>query len=155
YDKELTACKKDLAGLAKVKERATPLASDASIAADLAIIDGSLKVQESYCNDVAAALDVARADPKATYKSIGKEIDAHDRTVRADRKASKKALADTEPVIKRLVPKINAMAGSAAQTPAKKTPGTFPSGRTVDLPALAGTWSVSGSASTDTADYTE
>jgi hypothetical protein len=47
------------------------------------------------------------------------------------------------------------MAGSAAQTPPKKTPGTFPSGRTVDLPALAGTWSVSGSATTDTADYTE
>ncbi|NVB79007.1 MAG: hypothetical protein HOV81_11465 [Kofleriaceae bacterium] len=155
YDKELTACKKDLAGLVKVKDRGTPLAADASVAADLAIIDASLKVQETYCTDVAAALDVARADPKATYKSLGKQLDDKDRIVRADRKASKKALADTEPVIKRLVPRINAMAGSAAPTPAKKTPGTFPSGRTVDLPALAGTWSVSGSATTDIAEYAE
>lgn len=155
YDKEVTACKKDLAGLAKVKERGTPLAADASVAADLAIIEASLKVQETYCTDVAAALEVARADPKATYRSLGKQLDEKDRIVRADRKASKKALADTAPVIQRLVPKINAMAGSAAQTPVKKTPGTFPSGRTVDLPALAGTWSVSGSATTDTAEYTE
>lgn len=155
YDKELTACKKDLAGLVKVKERGMPLAADAEVAADLAIIDASLKVQETYCSDVAAALDVARADPKATYKSLGKQLDAQDRIVRADRKASKKALADTEPVIKRLVPRINAMAGSAAQAPAKKTPVTFPSSRTVELPALAGTWSVAGSATTDTAEYTE
>ena len=155
YDKEVTACKKDLAGLAKVKERGTPLAADASVAADLAIIDVSLKVQETYCADVAAALEVARADPKATYKSLAKQLDAQDRIVRADRKASKKALADTAPVIQRLIPRINAMAGSAAQAPVKNTPGTFPSGRTVDLPALAGTWSVSGSATTDTAEYTE
>lgn len=156
YDKEVTACRKDLAGLTKVKERGAPLAaSDTTIAADLAIIETSLKVQQTYCDDVAAALELLGADPKATYKSISKQVDEHDRTIRADRKASKKALADTQPVISRLVPKINAQAGSAAATPVKKTPGKFPSGRSVDLPALAGTWKVSGSATTDTAEYTE
>ena len=90
------------------------------------IIETSLKVQQTYCNDVAAALELLRADPKATYKSISKQVDERDRTIRADRKASKAALADTQPVICGSCRGSTRRPAAPAAAPAKKTPGQVP-----------------------------
>ena len=58
-------------------------------------------------------------------------------------------------MIGKLVPAINAHAGPPDTVAAKKTPIKFPSGRTIEVPALPGSWRVAGSAQTDTVEYTE
>src|SRR6201999_4189540 len=78
----------------------------------------------------------------------------HDNKIRALRKSSKLALDSLAPVIARVIPAVNARAGTAAPV-VKKTPLAFPSGRKVDAPAMAGAWKVSGTQTTDTAEYSE
>jgi hypothetical protein len=156
YEKELRACRIELAGLTKIRERGAPhVAADAELAADLEGLGKTVGIVQPYCDDVAKTLDMLKADPKAKYKALEKQIDERDNIVRAGRKASKKALEETKPLITRLVPKINKLvATGGAAPPEKKAPARFPSGRTVDLPAFAGgTWSVSGSATADIAEY--
>lgn len=151
YDKEAAACRIHADGVAKVLAGAQTL-DDAKD--DVAVLDQAHADVQAYCDEVNATLELLRADPKATYKSLEKQLDEHDNKIRKLRQSSKKTLDALQPVIQRLIPRINARVGAAA-TSEKRVPGKFPSGRTVELPSLPGTWKVSGTAATDIVEYTE
>lgn len=153
YEKEAAACKVHLDGVTKVHTGAERL-QDASLAADVAALAKAQAGVQAYCDELAATLDLLHADPGASYESLEKQLDEHDNKIRKLRQSSKQALDEVAPVIQRLIPRINARV--AAEPPGEKhAPGKFPSGRAVELPALSGTWRVSGTAATDVVEYTE
>ena len=87
-------------------------------------------------------------------RSLERKLDDQDNKIRKLRQSSKKALDHLAPVISRMIPQINARVGTATPA-AKKVHVTFPSGRAIDAPALAGTYRTSGSEAIDTIDYAE
>jgi ABC-type transporter Mla subunit MlaD len=151
YQKELTACRTRADGVAKVQTGAKSLGDE--YANDLEQLTKGLATIQAYCGELDATLQLI-ADPAASYKALEKQLDEHDNKIRALRKQSKQTLDALAPILGKLIPAINARAGTAAPV-VKKTPLAFPSGRKVDAPALAGAWKVSGSPATDTAEYTE
>ncbi|MEO8552111.1 MAG: hypothetical protein ABI678_19170 [Kofleriaceae bacterium] len=155
YKKELTACRTRADGVAKVQTGAKSLVDGgaAEYAPDLAQLTKGLATIQAYCGELDATLQLI-ADPTASYKGLEKQLDDHDNKIRALRKQTAQTLDALAPVLAKLIPAINARAGTAAPV-VKKSPLKFPSGRAVDAPALAGTWKVSGSATTDMAEYTE
>jgi hypothetical protein len=162
YDKEANACRIRRTGLTKVLFGGTALArdeleanaSDDALAADLDKLKAALATVQAYCDELAATLDLLRADPKATYKSLEHQIDDHDNKIRALRRSSQHAIDDTASIVSRLIPRINARVG-AADAPPARTATQFPSGRTVKLLALPGTWKVYGDRDNDVAEYSE
>jgi hypothetical protein len=185
YDKEEQTCHVHGGGLAKVLAGATAMLADThddALSADVQKLQGALGIVHAYCDELAATLELLRADPQASYKSLEKAIDDHDNKIRALRKTSKQALDDTGPILQRLIPEINAHAiadrpkTETAKPPApapepapapapaptppppapKPTVGKFPSGRTIELPVLPGTWKLEGEDKiADIATYTE
>jgi hypothetical protein len=155
YVKEQTACKRSADGVQKVTTGTEALvtAGEKQYSGDLDALKAGLDKVQAYCGELATTLELL-ADPNASYKALERQLDDHDNKIRKLRAAGKKALGELDPVIGRMVPAINAKAGAAAPV-TKKTPLKFPSGRAVDAPAFAGTWKVSGSESTDTAEYVE
>lgn len=155
YEKEQTACKRSADGVHKVTTGTEALvtAGEVQYRGDLDTLKAGLDKVNAYCGELATTLALL-ADPNASYKALEKQLDEADNRIRKLRAASKKTLEELNPVIARMVPAINAKAGSAAPV-TKKVPLKFPSGRAVDAPALAGTWKVSGGEATDTAEYTE
>lgn len=151
YQKELTACRTRADGVVKVQTGATSLGDE--YAADREQLTKGLDTIQAYCSELDATLQLI-ADPAASYKALEKQLDDHDNKIRALRKQSKQALDALGPVLAKLIPAINARAGTAAPV-VKKTPLKFPSGRAVDAPAMAGAWKVSGTPTTDTAEYSE
>ncbi|HSD90959.1 MAG TPA: hypothetical protein VLB44_25720 [Kofleriaceae bacterium] len=107
YKKEAAVCAKYEAGLAIAEERAQPYVDDKEIADDLAVISGAHAIVRDHCGAIDATLQVLTADPRATYKQLAAAIDQHDAIVRAGRQATRQALEETNPVIQRLIPKIN------------------------------------------------
>ncbi|MDB4959583.1 MAG: hypothetical protein JWO36_7152 [Myxococcales bacterium] len=157
YEKEAASCQIHADGVAKVRDGTQKLfdeTKDPSLEGDrveLAVGHGEV---QTYCDAVTSAVQFLQSSDGASYKSLEKELDERDNKIRKLRKSSKQTLDKLQPVIQRMIPKINARVGSAVPVE-KKLPGTFPSGRKVDLPALPGTWKVSGSSATDTVEYTE
>ncbi len=150
YEKEAGSCKIHLDGVTKVKTGAEGL-PDA--AADVETLAKGQAAVQAYCEELSVTLELLRGDPNATYKSLERQLDDHDNKIRKLRQSSKQALDELAPVIQRLIPKINARV--AAEPPGEKhAPGKFPSGRSVELPSLPGTWKVSGTAATDIVEYT-
>jgi hypothetical protein len=157
YEKEARACQIQLDGVTKVAVRGQALYDDTkddALKPDLDALATGKTAVDAYCGEVKAILDVLQADPKATYKSLEKDLDERDNKIRKLRAASKKTIEGLQPVMQRLIPKINARVG-AAQPAEARTPGTFPSGRKVELPAVPGTWKVSGSVATDILEYSD
>jgi hypothetical protein len=162
YKKEAAGCTRSRDGLVKVVDGATELAKSiaeaekADLDKDLATLTKGLETVKAYCAELDAVNGVLEANPTAKYKTLEKDLDERDNKIRKLRAASKKILASTEPITRKLVPKINAARVSApAPAPEKRTPAKFPSGRTIDLPSLPGQWKVTGSTATDTAEYVE
>jgi hypothetical protein len=157
YEKEASACRTRADGVAKVTTGTQGLvdAGQKQYDADLATLRGGLAQVQAYCAELAATLEILNADPAASYKSLERKLDEQDNKIRKLRQSSKKALDDLAPVITRMIPIINAARAEAAPTPPKKTHVKFPSGRTIDVLAFAGTYKVSGSDATDTLEYTE
>jgi len=155
YTKELTACHTRADGVGKAKTGAQQLVDGgaAEFRDDLDALTKGFDAVQAYCAELDATLALL-SDPNASYKQLEHPLDEHDNKIRALRKSSKAALDALAPVIARVVPAVNARAGTAAPV-VKKTPLAFPSGRKVDAPALAGTWKVSGTQATDTAEYAE
>lgn len=150
YHKELAACRTRADGVAKVQTGAKQLPD---YAAELDQLTKGLATLEAYCSELDATLQLI-GDPAASYKALEKQLDEHDNKIRALRKQSKQTLDALAPVLAKLIPAINARAGTASPV-VKKTPLAFPSGRAVDAPALAGAWKVAGNATSDIAEYTE
>jgi hypothetical protein len=66
-----------------------------------------------FCDAVDATIQLIRDNPKATYKQLAPRLEAHERQVREGRKATKQAIEDTDPVIQRLIPKVNKLRASS------------------------------------------
>jgi hypothetical protein len=156
YEKELAACQTRADGVAKVATGAQALVDDGhkQYEADLAALRAGHTQMQVYCAELAATLEILRADPRAKYRSLERKLDEQDNKIRKLRQSTRKLLDDLAPVISRLIPAINARVGSAAPAP-KKLRLKFPSGRAVDGPALGGTLRTSGSETSDVAEYTE
>src|SRR5205823_5547756 len=78
------------------------------LAEDVKSLHAAHEVVASYCVALAATIEFLRADPSASYKSLEKPISDRDNHIRGLRMSSKKALDETEPLIGRWIPKINA-----------------------------------------------
>jgi hypothetical protein len=157
YAKEAASCQVHADGVAKVDAGGKLLLADRpddAVAADVAKLDAAHVTVQAYCDEINAVLELLRADPKATYKSLERQLDERDNKIRKLRQASKKTLDELDPVIRRMVPKINARV-APPDKPAKTTTAKFPSGRLVTLPNGAGAWKLSGTKTTDVAEYTE
>ncbi len=155
YTKELAACHTRADGVTKVTEGAQRLVDGGATEyrADLDQLHAGQAELAAYCGELEATLQLL-AEPAASYKALERQLDDHDNKIRKLRRTSKQALEALAPVIARLIPAINARAGTAAPV-VKRTPIKFPSGRAIEAPALPGTWRVSGTATTDTVDYAE
>jgi hypothetical protein len=150
YAKESAACKRDEAGVAKVLEGAKLLPDEAG---DTEKLDKGHAIVVAYCTELDTALELLKS--ATSYKAIEGKLDEADNKIRRARAASKKAVADLEPVLHRLIPKINAARVGPQTVTDHRTPVKFPSGRAVELPQLPGTWKLSGTAATDVAEYSD
>lgn len=164
FVKEAAACTIQKNGLVKVvtgaKDKAAKL-SDASakaeLEADVAKVEVHLAAVAAHCVAVQGLVDFLTENADAAYKKVEKQIDERDNAVRKLRKASKKAIAEGQPVVRKLIAKLAERDPSTAKTPTepRTTPAKFPSRRSIDLPALPGSWKMSGTAVTDTVEYVE
>jgi hypothetical protein len=110
YEREQTSCRIHEGGIAKMLDGAMLLeqAREDGLAQDVNSLHAAHELVASYCAALAATIEFLRADPTASYKSLEKQIGDHDNHIRALRASSKKALDETEPLIQRWIPKINA-----------------------------------------------
>jgi hypothetical protein len=214
YQREAGSCQKNARGIRVVIERGRPVSgNDTELADDLSELAKAQGTVQGHCDQLESTLELLSSNPRATYKQLQKQIEDHDKDIRAGRAASRQALAEAEPRIARSVVRINkliATADAAArpstreqQAAAQRASGEdkaaaeraaaekaaaekaaadkaaadkatakkvaaattapavveqkvlsrFPSGRSVELPAPAEAWTVSGRADTDVADY--
>ncbi len=156
YDKEAASCRVHEGGLAKVLagvESILQTAHDDSLVADARALRTAHEAVAAYCGELTATLAVLHAS--STYKAAEKQLDDHDKKLATLRRPAQQAYDDTAPLVARLIPKINAARDAAAEKGPTKLPTRFPSGHHVKLPALPGTWKLSGSHTSDTAEYRE
>lgn len=151
YQKELAACKRSADGVTRVVTGTESLGAE--YASDLATLKAGQTRVQAFCTELDTTLALI-ADPNASYKALERQLDEHDNTIRKLRKDSKAALDAIGPTMAKMIPLVNAKAGTADPA-VKKTPLKFPSGRSVDAPGLSGSWRVSGSTANDIAEYTE
>jgi hypothetical protein len=114
-----------------------------------ALASGAAKYAE-YCNEVAGFVDYLKEQAKVPYKTVEREIDTRDNKLRTLRREAKKQVEELAPLTRKWIAKV---VPPVAAVDDKRTPGKFPSGRTIDLPALPGTWKVGGSKTTDSVEY--
>ena len=96
-----------------------------------------------------------RSNANATYRSVEKDLDVRDNTVRKLRKSSKQTLATLQPITRRWIGRIATAQAQKPEVGDTRTPGKFPSGRAVALPPLGGTWKLSGTGANDLAEYAD
>ena len=115
YEKEARVCGKYIAGITVAKDKAEPYKDDAEIKPDYEAVVKAHGTIHTQCTDLTSMVDFLKADPKATYKQLQAEIDKRDKVIRDGRKATKQALTDADPVIKRMIPKVNKRAAMAGK----------------------------------------
>lgn len=157
---EAAGCQVQASGLTKVLAGATELArtavpaETAELAADIDQLTQGLARVKEHCDEVAAMVAFLDASAAASYRSVERELDTRYNKIVKLRAASKKTVEELQPTTRKLIPRITRRPEPAAPEP-RRIPGKFPSGRSVELPALAGMWQLSGSKAVDTADYRE
>lgn len=160
YRKEAKSCVSQHNGLVRITTGATTLAEaadgdeKAALEADVAKLKKVVAVFDDYCKQTQALVDFLDENAKTPYKTVEREIDSRDNSIRKLRKETKKLIVEVEPITRKLIPK---MAQRPTAPPEeKRVLNKFPSGHSVELPAtLPGTWRLSGNATTDTAIYTD
>lgn len=161
FQREAQTCTTQVSGLKKVQTGATALAptlsaeDKATLDKDLEELGQALAGVEAYCGQVTELVAFLEANKDASYKSVEKELDARDNTVRKLRKLGKKIIDNTTPITRRWIGRI---AQNQVQKPdePKVKPTSFPSGRSAALPNLGkGTWKVNGGKNHDLATYTD
>jgi hypothetical protein len=164
FAKEAAACAIQKNGLVKVvtgaKDRAAKLTdagAKAELEGDVAKVEIELAAVEAHCTAVQGLVDFLKENADATYKKVEKQIDERDNSVRKLRKASKKAIEEGQPTVRKLIAKLAERDATATKpsTEPRTTPTKFPSKRSIDLPALPGSWKMTGTAVTDTVEYVE
>ncbi len=159
FVKEVAACQIEVRGRAKMITGATALLATLegsekdALDKDLQQLTAGQATISAYCSEVEALVAFLEANAAASYKSVEKELDERDNKVRAQRKAAKKLVAELTPITRALIPRLKRVPTPAASE--TRAASKFPSGRSVVLPALSGTFSLSGSTTTDTVDYVE
>lgn len=132
YQREARNCKIQSDGVTKVLAGATAMQADdndEALAADVASLRSAQEPITAFCNELAATIELLRADPAATYKSLEPQLAERDKKLRELRKAFKQAADGATPIIRRLVPRINKRAATAARTtpkPAEPAPAATP-----------------------------
>jgi hypothetical protein len=156
YEKELAACEMRLHGIERVTAGAQSLVDDGQrqYEADLAALRAGLVELQAYDAELTATLQILNTDPGAPYRSLERKLDEQDNKIRKLRQSTKKVLDDLAPVTSRMIPVINARAGTAAPA-AKRVHIQFASGRAIDAPLLTGTYRTLGTDATDTVEYAE
>ncbi|MFN0251393.1 MAG: hypothetical protein ACKV2T_31245 [Kofleriaceae bacterium] len=162
FSKELSACQIEMRGLARMVTGATNLVATlqgterTEIEADLAALTAANTTMTSYCTEVEGMVKFLEANAAVAYKSVEKEIDTRDNTVRKLRKEAKKKTADIAPITRKLIPRIKRTPAPDPTAAPKPVATIFPSKRKVVLPELGeGGWVVSGSATSDIATYAD
>jgi hypothetical protein len=162
FAKELSACQIEVRGLARMVTGATNLVATlqgterTEIEADLAALTAANTTMTTYCTEVEGMVKFLEANAAVAYKSVEKEIDTRDNTVRKLRKEAKKSTADIAPITRKLIPRIKRTPAPDPTAAPKPDATAFPSKRKVVLPKLGdGAWAVSGSATSDVATYTD
>lgn len=137
YEHEQTSCKIHEGGVAKMLDGATMLlerpAHQDGLAEDVKSLHAAHEAVASYCTALAASIDFLKSDPSASFKSLEKQIGERDNHIRSLRAASKRALDDTEPLIQRWIPKINA---ARIETDMSAIPKPAPKPAEPEVPAL-------------------
>ena len=157
YEREAQTCATQISGLEKVQSGGATLAPSlppddkTALDADLATLATGLVGVKEYCAEVTDLVVFLKANTTATYKSVEKSLDERDNKLRKLRKASKKTIDALQPITRTWIGKIAQAQAQKPDVVDKRTPGKFPSGRTVALPPL-GEWKLSGTAGTDTAE---
>lgn len=156
---EAAGCQVQVNGLARVLAGATELARTAEPAEraerdhDVEQLTQGLAIEKAYCDEVAAVIVFLDANAAAPYRAVERELDARYTRIVKLRAAAKKAVEELGPTTRKLIPLLARRPAPPAEP--RRIPGKFPSGRSVELPALAGTWRISGTPTTDAADYGE
>ena len=160
FVREAAGCQVQQNGLAKVLAGATELAQGAEAAEraelerDVEQLTKGLALVRQHCDEVTGVIAFIDANASAPYRAVERELDARYNKIVKLRAETKKALEELQPTTRKLIPKFSRRPPPDAPPP-KRVPGKFPSGRTVELPSLPGTWRLSGSTTTDSADYRE
>jgi hypothetical protein len=160
FVREVAGCQVQVNGITKVLAGATELVKTvepgerAELERDVEQLAKGLALEKAYCDEVAAMIAFIDANAAAPYRSVERELDTRYTKIVKLRAASKKTREELGPTTRKLIPRIARRPQPAAPEP-KRIPGKFPSGHTVELPPLPGTWRLSGSSATDTADYSE
>ncbi len=126
FEKEARNCRIHADGVGKVLAGAKSLletSSDDQLAADAKRLHEARETIQNWCDELAATLDLLKADPSASYKSLEKQLGEHDNKIRTLRQASMKAVDDVQAIIQRLVPRINQ---HAIEQDTAKAPGSPP-----------------------------
>jgi hypothetical protein len=123
YEREARNCKIHRDGVAKVLDGARGLnadSPDSGLESQIKQLEEAVDVIGGFCDELAKTIDLLKADPSASYKSLQKDIAEHDNKIRAMRKSSSKAVDDTQPIFGQLIPRINAR-NAANAGPVTKT----------------------------------
>ena len=161
FEREAQTCATQVSGLEKVQTGSTTLAptlspqDKATLDKDLEALAAGLTAVKSYCTEVTGLVEFLKANAAAPYKSVEKELDTRDNTVRKLRKDSKKTIEAMQPITRRWIGKIAQAQTQRPDPGAKATPGKFPSGRAVELPPMAGQWKLSGEKQSDDVEYVD
>ncbi len=161
FEREAQTCATQVSGLEKVQTGSATLAATLSpedksiLDKDLETLAAGLTGVKTYCKEVTGLVTFLKANTAAPYKSVEKELDLRDNTVRKLRKDSKKTIEALQPITRRWISRIAQAQTQRPDTGAKTTPGKFPSGRSVELPPLGGQWQLSGEKQSDSAEYVD
>lgn len=160
FVREVTGCQVQVSGITKVHAGAAELlktaeaAERAELERDVEQLAKGLAVEKEYCDEVAAMIAFIDANATTPYKTVELELDTRYKKIVRLRAASKKTAEELQPITRKMIPKM-ARRPPPPQAEPRRIPGKFPSGRGVELPSLPGTWRLSGTSTTDTADYSE
>jgi len=156
FERELAACEMQEGGLGSMLSRAKDFVAKqnppdkSEIEKDIEKLAKSHASVTAYCAEVKAMVQLLKDNAQAAYKTVQKDIDARDATVRKARKEGKKQIEEAAPITRKLIPRVNSR---APQIEEKKQTAKFPSGRVVELPSITGSWKMGGNLVSDVADY--
>ena len=160
FERESAGCQVQSNGLARIVtgvaalvKTTTEIAEREELERDAEKVTKGHEQIKEYCDEVTALVTFLRDNANTAYKDVERELDTRDNKVRKLRVSAKKTIEDLAPVTRKLIPLI-AKRPTPAKPGEKRVPGKFPSGRTVDLPSLAGSWRLSGTSTSDSAEYT-
>jgi hypothetical protein len=159
FVRESTGCQVHLSGLTKVLSGATDLAKSADpaerddLSRDADQLTKGIALVKEYCDELTGVITFIDTNATAPYASIQRELDVRYNKILKLRTSSKKTIEDLQPITRKLIPRMTRPQSPPSEP--RRIPGKFPSGRTIDLPSLPGSWRLSGSSTSDTAIYSE